>query len=156
MKAFRFPLERVLEWRRMQRDIERSNIRAIATRIQELDDRRRQLSLERSVAEGEVLRAKTMDGADLARVAAFQLHVRNEKLTIANTRGQCEHELTAQREKLVEAQRQVKLLQNLRDKRMTRWTADLAREREQFAAEAFLARWQSGHGSPSKQQPNIE
>ncbi len=156
MKTFRFPLERVLEWRRMQLDMEQSKIQAIAARIQRLDDQRRSLFTERSLAEGEILQAKTMEGQDLARIAAFHLHVRNEALTIAETRGQCEHALIAQREKLVEAQRQVKLLQNLREKRFTRWSADLAREQEQFAGEAFLARWQTGHGSPSKQQRNLE
>lgn len=156
MKAFRFPLERALDWRRMQLDVEQSKIQAIAARIQQLDTQRRGLSAERSLAEREVLHAKTIEGRDLARIAAFQLHVRNAELTITETRGRYEHELTAQREKLVEAQRQVKLLQNLRDKRMTRWSADLAREQEQFAGEAFLARWQTGHGSPSKQQRNLE
>ena len=156
MKAFRFPLERVLDWRQMQLGMERSKIQTIANRIQQLDNRRRTLAAERSLAEREVLQATTLEGQDLARIAAFQLHVGNEELTIAETRGKCEHELTAQREKLIEAQRQVKLLQNLRDKRLTRWSADLAREQEQFAGEAYLARWQSGHGSPSRQQRNLE
>jgi phage shock protein A len=48
------------------------------------------------------------------------------------------HEQTS---KTIEAQRKVKLLEKLRTRRYAEWLALTQKDQENFAAEAFLARW---------------
>jgi len=42
---------------------------------------------------------------------------------------------------VLEAQRRVRLLERLRERRFSEWEAELNRELEALAAESYLARW---------------
>jgi hypothetical protein len=50
---------------------------------------------------------------------------------------------------VTQRRRDVRLLENLRDRRLRTWKAGLDREIEQQAAESFLARVARGAGRPS-------
>ena len=49
-------------------------------------------------------------------------------------------------EKMVEAHRKVRVLENLKRDELAKWSQDLGRETEAFAGEVFLARLQSKSG----------
>ncbi|MDQ6707806.1 MAG: hypothetical protein M3Z85_17750 [Acidobacteriota bacterium] len=143
MKSFAFPLEKALRWRRSQLNLEQIRAQTIAGKIAGLAHRREDLRNERSSAEQHVIQSSSVEAADLAALAAFHVSAAKQDTIL---KAQCvthERELSEQREKLVEAQRKVKLLEILRGKRFAQWSAVVAREQEQFAGEAFLGRWQA-------------
>ncbi|MDQ2899178.1 MAG: hypothetical protein M3Y07_05175 [Acidobacteriota bacterium] len=141
MKSFAFPLEKALHWRRAQLNLEQVRAQAIAGKIVELAKRREDLRNERSSAERHILEAKTVEGAELAAIGAFHSIAAKRDSALCEQSVNRERELSEQRGKLVEAQRKVKLLETLRQKRLAQWNSEVAREQEQFAGEAFLARW---------------
>ncbi|MDQ6664837.1 MAG: hypothetical protein M3Z23_10625 [Acidobacteriota bacterium] len=143
MKSFAFPLEKALRWRRSQQNLEQIRAQTIAGKIAELAHRREDLRNERSLAEGHILEAKTVDGAELAALGALHFRAAKQDAVLIGQTATHERELSGQREKLVEAQRKVKLLEILRERRLAQWSALAAREQEQFAGEAFLGRWQA-------------
>lgn len=152
MKAFAFPLERALNWRRAQLDLEQARARAIAGKMAELANRREDLRNERSSAERHILASKTVEAEELGAIGKFHLSVAKRDSALIEQSAKCERELRGQRGKLVEAQRKVKLLEILRQKRLAQWSSAVAREQEQFAGEAFLGRWQAGKAGKTNPQ----
>jgi hypothetical protein len=51
-------------------------------------------------------------------------------------------QIAARQARIVEARRRARLLEKLRGRRLEEWRIAGEREMENFAAEAFLARWQ--------------
>jgi flagellar export protein FliJ len=144
MKPFRFPLERVLEWRRGEFETEQAALRLLHAEREGTAARRRTLaeSLERErrmlVSPGDV------SGETLAALEAYRDWVRRETLRLEDRIRQLDRRIAEQRGRVIEAQRKVKLLERLREKALRQWTAEVNREIESFAAEAFLARWRPG------------
>src|ERR1039458_7519716 len=64
-----------------------------------------------------------------------------EVQALALRRMACEQQVAAQRQKVLEAQRQCRLLEKLEQRRHAEWRREADREMESLAAESFLARW---------------
>jgi len=64
-----------------------------------------------------------------------------ELQALALRRVACERQSAAQRQKVLEAQRQCRLLERLEHRRHAEWRRAADREMESLAAESFLARW---------------
>ncbi len=141
MKAFHFPLDSALHWRRTQFELEQSRAQTIVGGIARIDELRTDLRNERSSAEREILRSDTVEARELAAIAAFQLGVKRREAVMSERRLGMERDLAAQRVKSIEAQRNVKIIENLRRKRLAEWSSDVSREQERFAAETHLGRW---------------
>jgi hypothetical protein len=56
--------------------------------------------------------------------------------------------LAAQQKQMLEARRRCRLLERLKDRRLTEWKAAEAHELEEVAAESYLARWK-------KEEPRV-
>lgn len=140
MKAFLFRLDQVLKWRASQVDVEKGKLATAAARIADL--RRDVIILEKLLASEAAGYLQGTTGSELNLWAAFQARTRKQ---IDNLRGKeqaVEKELIACRQSLVEADRRLKLLENLKQTRHDRWLADWNRELEAFAAESFLSKLQ--------------
>ncbi len=140
MKAFRFPLERVLAWRRTQVDLEEARMRQHASAVAELDRLRAQLDSEALAAETDLRGRSTLAGEDLAALGSFRAYVRTQGERIAKHRADRERQLAAQQKILVEARRKCRLLERLRERRFQEWQEQSDREVENLAAESHLAR----------------
>lgn len=141
MKAFRFPLERVVHWRRTQVELERAAIERLVQRRLELQSAVEALQLDRSAAETSIARATSIDSRDLQTLSAYQERTRRERGALMERQGQLEREISVQLAKTTEAQRRLKLLERLRAKRLREWTIAMEADEERFAAEAWLGRW---------------
>jgi flagellar export protein FliJ len=141
MRAFAFPLCRVLAWRRTELDLEESRLRQVAAGIRELDLTRTRLDLARDRAEQSVRQAPAADAADLWALAAYRDRLLAELRELAGRKKTAEQELAAQRQKVMEAQRQCRLLEKLEQRRWAEWRAQDDRETESLATESFLAVW---------------
>lgn len=144
MKPFRFSLERVLEWRREELEKEETALRALSAERERLQARRRMIEESLEAEQRALIRSASVSSQTLAALESWKGWVRAEIRRLDHHAQELERRITTQRLRVLEAQRRVKLLERLREKARRRWTAEWNRELENFAAEAYLARWRSG------------
>ncbi len=141
MKSFHFRLGQALRWRNTQLEVEKAKVSAAARQVRELrgEIERRQAELLDGAAS---LPQTGVTGSTLALWGAFTENSRRRIHSLETSVGKAEQVLRAQMELLTEANRRVRLLENLRDGDLARWKADLDRELENFAGESSLVRLQ--------------
>jgi len=141
MRAFEFPLRRALEWRRTQLELAENKLRQMAADLEELALAAVKLDLVKGRAEGAVRQAAIVEAGDLWALAAYRARLISEQQALARRRRECERQVTVQRQKVLDAQRQCRLLEKLAECRRAEWRIAMDREMESLAAESFLARW---------------
>jgi flagellar export protein FliJ len=141
MRAFEFPLRRVLEWRRTQFELEENKLRQVAATLEELRLAAVRLDLVKGRAEVAVRQSAVVEACDLWALAAYRQRLIAELKALALRRTACQREVDAQRQKVMEAQRQCRLLEKLEQRRRAEWSRAADREMENLAAESFLALW---------------
>ena len=128
MKAFRFRLDRVLDWRRTEMDLEESRLKQLHAAIASLDRERAELEAERDEASRAVLARKAIDGTELHALSAYREAVKEHFVRLAQRRREREAELAAQQQKLLEARRRLRLLENLKERRRVEWNYEAERQ----------------------------
>jgi hypothetical protein len=141
MNPFNFSLQRVLDWRLTQLELEEEKLRQQAAAIAELDRARAGLEAEGIAAEIAVRGWSPVAGSELAALGSFRTGVRLKESRIAGLRAAREQDLARQRQAMLDARRRYRLLERLRDRRLEEWRAAAAKEVEDFASEAYLAQW---------------
>jgi hypothetical protein len=139
MNPFRFPLARVVQWRRGQLDLEQAKLRRHADELAELERVRAELHAAAVRVEGQVRDWHTLAGRDLAALAGFRSYIQNQERTLADRRAECRKRFEAQQQITLEARRRCRLLDRLEEKSRAEWRRECDRELEQFAAESHLA-----------------
>lgn len=139
MKAFRFSLEKVLTWRRIQLELEENKLKQQHAVLAAMDRARAELEAAGIRAELEVRDCPSLSGLDLRALAGFRLHVQNEERAIAARRLEFLKQLEAQQNAMLEARRRCRLLERLKERRLAEWQAASDHELEQLAAESYLA-----------------
>jgi hypothetical protein len=146
MIRFQFRLQKVLDWRRTQLEIEEAKFRHTAAALGAVDRARAELQAAAIHTECEVRRWVAIGGSDLGALAEYRGHVRSEEARLAARREACARAAAAQQAAMLEARRRCRLLEKLRERRLAEWKAASDREVEEMAAESFLAQWGSaGH-----------
>ncbi len=140
MKRFEFRLERVLEWRHGQLDIELAGLGRLTAEAQAIDRRRGEIEAERASAEKSLMSSATVEAQQLTALDAFRAWVRQESGRLASQRAEWEHKIAEQRRKVLEARRRFRLLERLKERRRAEWDAEFNRELENLAGELYLAR----------------
>lgn len=142
MKAFSFRLEQARRWRASQVDLERARVSAAAARLDAIRNSIEQAQNQLSGGSA-VLSTTSQNGGTLAAWNAFETSMRAKIVRLTASRAVAEAELQTALNQLVEADRRLKLLDNLKAQRHAVWAEEAARELETFAAESFLGRLQS-------------
>ena len=89
-----------------------------------------------------VRQSAVVEAGDLWALAAYRQRLMAELQALDRRRGA--KQVAAQRQKVLEAQRQCRLLEKLEQRRQAEWQREADREMESLAAESFLARWNRG------------
>jgi len=144
MSGFRFSLEKALDLRRLQLELEESRFQQQAAALRELDRRREDMRLSRANAEAQVRAGGWAQGLDLAALGAFRLHVQAKEKQLAQLRVEDEKKVEERRNAMLEARRRCRLLERLKERRKGEWDTAFNRELEAVAAESFLAQWNRG------------
>jgi hypothetical protein len=141
MTTFQFRLDRVLEWRRARLELEEANYRRHAAILAEID--RQDSVVESAVqsAERHVRQSNPLAGLDLDALHGYRLYARDKRKELAANRAEAVRRLSSQQKVMLEARRNVRLLERLKERRHAEWQAGLDKEIEQTAAECYLARW---------------
>ena len=141
MTAFTFRLEKVLRWRQAKMELEQFTLHRLAAECARWDVRLAEIENARRQADHLVLSSGPVEGCDLAALARYQQHLRDEKDAAAAHRRNCEQRMKQQRALLLAARREFRLLEKLRQVRRAEWESAVNREFEALAAETYLARW---------------
>ena len=141
MKSFRFPLQKPLEWRQVQLQLEESRMKQLTAGLRRLDAARAELEAALNRAEREVIQAGSVDGTETAALDGYRSHARKSAVALLRSRREQEQRIAVQHRNLLEARRRVRILEKFRDRQLAEWKSELNREVENFASEAYLAQW---------------
>jgi hypothetical protein len=143
MRAFDFPLRQALNWRHTQLELQENQLRQLASTLEEIALAAVRVDLVKSRAEVAVRQSAVVEAGDLWALAAYRRRLIAELQALSLRRVACEQQVAAQRQKVLEAQRQCRLLEKLEQRRRAEWQREADKETESLAAESFLARWKS-------------
>jgi hypothetical protein len=141
MKSFQFPLQKALDWRRIQLELEEVRYKQQVAGLAALDRQHAEVEASGTRAEIQVREWRPIAAADLTALGHFRLHVKSQGSAIASRRVEAAQKLAQQQKLMLEARRRCRLLERLKERRLTEWTAARDHELEEIAAESFTARW---------------
>ncbi len=91
MKSFRFPLQRVLDWRGLQLRTEEEKLAALQQKLAALIHREKALAAAQSRSEAAVLGSPSIEGSDLRALAGFQVRIKSERAALEGQPGAVRH-----------------------------------------------------------------
>jgi flagellar export protein FliJ len=141
MARFEFSLERVLRWRAVELAGEEAKLKQLVQEQLHLQSVLAQVSSERSKLISSLGSMPNLSGDDLRTLTACGLRLRLSAQTLSHKLMNCGRDLAAQRRKYGEAKRRVRLLEELKDRRLQEWKYEEAAMLEELASESFLANW---------------
>jgi flagellar export protein FliJ len=141
MGAFHFPLDRVMRWRGIEFSLEQAKLKRLGQEQIRLQMQAAALGAEKSKLSTSLVTLPDPRGEDLRSMVSYgaSLKRRAEKLT--ELRVKLDRELAAQKKKYNEAKQRLQLLEELRERKLTEWRYEQAKELEELASESFLAGW---------------
>ena len=141
MKTFRFPLQRVLEWRALQLRVEEEKLAGLQQQLANLLQLREKLEAERNRSQSHLFASGTAVGSDLQTWALYQARLVKQQEILRTQLLQCEKLTLEQRQRLLKARTDHRVLERLKERRWRQWVYLNDREQEDSAAEAYLSKW---------------
>ena len=141
MTTFKFRLERVMRWRKSKLELEQFTLSRLAVERARWDHVLTELETSRAQADRLVLSSEIVHGRDLQAMVRYKELIGKQEQTALSRRAECDRKIDQQRERLLQARREFRLLEKLRQARRTEWEAAVDHEFEVLAAESYLARW---------------
>jgi flagellar export protein FliJ len=139
MKRFGFPLQRVLEWRSEQAEAEEVKLRRLLAEKEALESEQRFILAEQSESGRALIAAGAVDALELRALDLYRAHLKRRALEMEGKVAAATQKVEAQRARLVDARRNHKLLEKLKERAQAQWHYDMQRELEDLAGEAYLA-----------------
>ncbi len=130
-----------MEWRQAKLDVEQSALNRLAAEFARWETILANLGNARVKAEG-LVQSGPVNGADLGALASYQQYIERQRKIATDRRRDCVARLEQQRVRLLQARREHRLLEKLRQVRRAEWEAAVDREFEALAAETYLAQWE--------------
>ena len=141
MRAFRFRLEKVLDWYGEKCRMEQNRLAACLSALSEVQAAMARLQAERLGIERDLVSRTSMSAGDLVAFGFYRLRVRKQESELQSERDRRDAAVREQRAKLLAARRRLKLLEKLRERRLAEYTYEADRELEALASDAYLAKW---------------
>jgi flagellar export protein FliJ len=138
---FQFRLQRVLEWREKQLELEDARFKQQVAAIASLEQARADLQSAGLQAEMQLRSSEAISGHDLSALAGFRRYIQTQSRDLDARRAEAQKNLEAQQKVMLEARRRCRLLERLKDRRLAEWQAACDRELDELASESFLAGW---------------
>jgi flagellar export protein FliJ len=141
MARFQFSLEKVLRWRSVELTGEEAKLKALVQEQLHLQTLLAGVSGERSKLISSLGSMPDLRGDDLRTLTACGLRLRRSAESLAQQLLRCGRDLAVQRKKYAEAKRRVRLLEELKKRRLDEWKYHEAAVLDELASESFLANW---------------
>jgi hypothetical protein len=139
--GFRFRLERVLDWRRSALSLEQGRLETLRAQSREVENTRRDIAERRLDENRAVAASASVTGQDLARLDALRLWVERQEKLLAARAIELERAIIEQSTRVVSADRDVRLVEKLKERRRAAWNQDQERRIDEAAAESAAASW---------------
>ena len=139
MTAFRFRLEKALEWRRTQFEIEEAAYQRELAALAAVEHAQVELEAAGAQAEVQIRDWKDVSGADLAALGGFRRGMEVRKTELVALRADAARKVMVRQATMLAAKKLYRLLERLREKRLQEWLAAEQRELEAVASESYLA-----------------
>lgn len=152
MKAFRFALQRILEFRASRVEEEERKLTALQEELAALDRATEQVEKSREQSARSMATAQAARGEELRALTRFCSRLDREQAALDEKKSSCAQRLVGQRRSYMEARREHRLLEKLREKQLAEWTRDAGREMDKVAGELYLARWKGNGQSDGSRQ----
>jgi hypothetical protein len=133
----------VLEWQRKNLEREKRVTADCHRQVAEALEAIARLHADHLMIEREWLEKKAISGADAASLGRYRLGVQKAERTLLAERERRQGELQKQTAKMLEVQRKLRVLENLRSRKAGEFNYLANRELEQTATESHLALWNS-------------
>ncbi len=140
MKRFTFRLERLLQWRTLQKEQEEGRLQALFAEVERLEAQQLALDASGRSAEASVLRPDVLIEERQA-LGNYRRFLTVERQRLLGLRKELAGRVEAQRLLLVEAERKVEALKNMRDDKLTQWRGQMDKEQADTVDELVVARW---------------
>jgi len=141
MPKFEFRLEKVLEWYRMECQMERQRLAVCAAALSSIQQRIDRLHADSLKIERELITVSTITGSELVNLGYFRLHTKIKAAELDQERIRCEHEHKNQVLVVQAAERRSQLVGRLRERRLVEYLYAENRSLENLAAESHLSKW---------------
>ncbi len=145
MRTFHFPLERVLRWRVIEFAVEESKLKRLGQEQIRLQMQAAALSADRARLAESITTLPDPRGRDLEVMVNYGAGLRRQADKLAALKVRCERDLAAQKKKYNEAKQRLRLLEELRERKLVDWRYQQALELETIAAESYLSNWNREH-----------
>jgi len=139
VQRFRFRLETVLGWRRLTLEMEENRLEQLFAERAMLDRQAAELA-SRAMDAGRFLSRAVLRAEELAAIEPHRRRLAREAERLETLRADCESRIAQQRARVLEAERNLRLIERLKERRRAEWVYLQDREMEAFASEMFLAR----------------
>jgi flagellar export protein FliJ len=137
MRSFSFRLEQVLRWRETQVTLQESRVAAASAKLAEI---RSLIEAGRADLAGARIDGSA-DGSALQAYAGFRQRTEARIRELDGQAVAAQRALAIEMDRLVDANRKMKLIDNLKQRARTAWTSEFERELSAFADEAFVNRY---------------
>src|SRR5579862_5267586 len=141
MQIFRFPLLRVLVWRALQLRVEEEKLAGLQPKLPSLLQMREKRAAERNRSQSNLFASGTAAGSDLQTWALYQARLVKQQELLKIQLLQCEKLTLEQRQRLLKARTDHRVLERLKERRWRQWVYLNDRELEDTAAEVYLSKW---------------
>lgn len=140
MKAFEFRLERIADYRRQQAELARNELQRMTGVLDRLMQEENELMTEAAETRTRTLGRPDLGGQDLMALSAYEDHISRAVKSFEVKKAELARQIDKQRSLVLETERNVKLLDRLRDRKFQEWRAESDRELDALAADSHLAR----------------
>ncbi len=141
MKRFEFHLASALNWRSQRLAAEKARLEDLLGRRIQIRNRIEASGLQWEKSRENTLSKATISAFDLSALDSFRRALDHERARLENEMSELDLQIEGQRKKVVEADRQCRLLEKLRDRRYAEWRKLAEREWEKEASDLYLAKW---------------
>ena len=141
MTRFVFRLEPVLGWRKAQLEAEEFRLKQMLAERERLEREIADVEAARLEAERQVRGAEVVAATDLWALGAYRKAAGARAEAMARRLAEHAAGIRAQRERIGVARQRCRLLERLKERRLADWLYANGREMENFAGDAYLARW---------------
>jgi hypothetical protein len=146
MHSFQFRLDRVLDWHGHQYHVEQARLAVAMAAQEKAHQKLAKFHAECLAVERDVIGRREIAARDFHALGLFRLRARQVELELMQETQRAETAVRDQMQRVQDAQRRVRLLEKLRDRRLAEHKYLEEKELEELAAEAFLAKWDRPSG----------
>jgi hypothetical protein len=141
MRSFQFRLERVLDWYGNQFQLEQARMATAMASLHAIEQTIARFQAECLSVEQDIIGRRDIPARDFPALGLYRLRARKLEREFSRDLQRREQAVRDQMQKVQEAQRRLRLIEKLRERRLNEHRYLEEKEIEGLAAEAYLARW---------------